>query len=225
MLVCENIRAGYGSAQVLHSVSLKIERGVVTGLVGLNGAGKSTLLKTLAGVVKASSGKVLLNGEDVTAYSTQKLLKKGVALVPEGRHLFLSMTVLENLKVSFLKTDCNIKDRLYYVYSVFPDLERLKHKKTATLSGGQAQMVAFSRALMSGAGVLLLDEPTMGLSPKLCGDVFSLTQRLSENLDGVLVTGQEVGQILKVSHTVYGVKNGAVFPLSKNPETVKKMIY
>lgn len=225
MLKTTNLYCGYNNVAVLRDVTLTVPPKTVTGLVGLNGAGKTTLLKTLAGVIPAIHGDAFLDNTNVTSLSTQSRLKHGIALVPEGRELFNSMTVEENLKVSFLKTNGNIHNKLYYVYTLFPDLQRLKHKKASTLSGGQAQMVAISRALMSGGKTLLLDEVTMGLSQKLCSDVFSLITRLAPNLNGVLVTGQEVERILKVSHTVYGVKNGLVFNLDKNPETVKRMIY
>ena len=224
MLAAKNLFSGYKNTTVLRSVDIEVSPKIVTGLVGLNGAGKSTLLKTLAGAVAVSEGKIILNGEDITALPTQKRLKKGVALVPEGRLLFSSMTVEDNLKVSFLKTEGNFKDKLYYVYSLFPDLKRLKNKKAATLSGGQAQMVAISRAIMCGAKTLLLDEVTMGLSPKLVGEVFELVKRLSSEIDGVLLTGQEVERIQKVATRLYGIKHGEVFLLKGDLEQIKSKI-
>lgn len=204
MLEVRGLCSGYGNLAAVQSATFAVSGR--TGIVGTNGAGKTTLMLTLAGLKKASAGKIFLDGEEITDLSAAQRVKRGLVLVPEGRHLFLRMTVWENLQTA--STNGNFKEKLYNLYTDFPELPPLLPRPAGALSGGQQQMVAIARALMTEPRVLLLDEVTMGLSPKRTAQTFALIARLKQT---VLITGQEAGRIAAVSDSVYGMKNGRLF--------------
>ncbi len=210
MLKVNSLTVCYNTVRAVHNASFSVGQREIVGIVGLNGAGKTTLLKATAGILQ-SNGEILFNGTDITKTLAHHRVKLGITLVPEGRHLFSDMTVLENLK-----TVSNNKEDLYSMYNMFPDIERFKDKKAGKLSGGQQQMVAIARAILSGPKLLLLDEVTMGLSPKLVGDVFDTIYNIGRNFCSVVVTGQEIEEIASISDRVYVMKNGRISEAKKD---------
>lgn len=205
MLKVNSLAVCYNTVRAVQNATFSVGQREIVGIVGLNGAGKTTLMKAIAGILK-SNGEILFNGTNVTQTPAHHRVRLGITLVPEGRHLFPEMTVLENLK-----TASNNNNGLYSVYNIFPDLERFKHKKAGKLSGGQQQMVAIARAILTNPKLLLLDEVTMGLSPKLVGDVFDTIYNIGRNFCSVVVTGQEIEEINRISDRVYIMKNGRIF--------------
>ncbi len=209
MLKVNSLTVCYNTVRAVQNASFEVGQREIVGIVGLNGAGKTTLMKATAGILK-SSGEILFDGKNVTHTPAHNRVKLGISLVPEGRHLFSDMTVLENLK-----TVSGNKDDLRLVYDTFPDIERFKDKKAGKLSGGQQQMVAIARAILARPKLLLLDEVTMGLSPKLVGDVFDTIYNIGRNFCSVVVTGQEIEEITSVSDRVYIMKNGRISEAKK----------
>ncbi len=214
MLRLSALHAGYGRAHVLHGVDLKVARGEMVALIGANGAGKSTLLKTVVGLVPAFDGSVEYDGEVVTNSTPEKLLAKGLSLVPEGRMLFGSMTVRENLELGAYSAGsarkAAIATGLKRVHSLFPVLEERSGQRAETLSGGEQQMLAVGRALMSAPTLLLLDEPSLGLAPKVIAEIFSVLDTLiSEGLT-VLLVEQDARLALRHSSRGYVLSTGKV---------------
>jgi len=210
-LVLERLESGYGKLKVLFGVSLRVEKNTVTALLGSNGAGKTTTLLTAMGVVKPWAGRVFLDGKDVTDVPPHKKVELGMALVPEGRRLFADMTVEENLLMGAYTKRAREKalDTLEWVYSLFPRLRERRRQKAGTMSGGEQQMLAIARALMSRPKVLLLDEPSAGLAPKVVADLFDVVKRLKEEVS-VLLVEQNVAASLEISDYAYVLENGHV---------------
>lgn len=213
MLEVTSVNCFYNTVRAVRNASLTASDGEIVGVVGLNGAGKSTLMKAIAGIVP-SFGKILLNGDDITSLKTEQRVQKGLVLVPEGRHIFPQMTVLENLKASNRLTKSSFNEYLYKSYSLFPDLQSFSHKKAGTLSGGQQQMLAIARALVAQAQTLLLDEPTMGLSPAMTSQVFDTIYNMKKNFSGIVITGQEAQRIGEVCDRIYIMKTGTLSELT-----------
>lgn len=209
MLKVNSLTVCYNTVRAVHNATFSVGQREIVGIVGINGAGKTTLMKAVAGILN-SNGEILFDGKNVTHTPAHHRVKLGITLVPEGRHLFPDMTVLENLK-----TVSNNKDDLYSVYNMFTDIERFKDKKAGKLSGGQQQMVAIARAILGKPKLLLLDEVTMGLSPKLVGDVFDTIYNIGRNFCSVVVTGQEIEEITSISDRVYIMKNGRISEIKK----------
>jgi branched-chain amino acid transport system ATP-binding protein len=215
MLDVEGIVAGYGRIPVLHGVSLRAGRGEIVTLVGANGAGKSTLLKVIAGVLPARAGRVLLEGEDMTAVPVHRRVGRGIVLVPEGRMLFASMTVDDNLTLgAYLRTGREAKRALQAdrerVFELFPVLADRRRQAAGTLSGGEQQMLAIGRALMSDPSVLLLDEPSLGLAPKVITEIFSVLDRLRESGLTMVLVEQDAKLALKYAERGYVMRTGSV---------------
>jgi len=210
-LVLERLESGYGKLKVLFGVSLRVEKNTVTALLGSNGAGKTTTLLTAMGVVKPWAGRVFLDGKDVTEAPPHKKVELGMALVPEGRRLFTEMTVEENLLMGAYTKRAREKalDTLEWVYSLFPRLRERRRQKAGTMSGGEQQMLAIARALMSRPKVLLLDEPSAGLAPKVVADLFDVVKRLKEEVS-VLLVEQNVAASLEISDYAYVLENGHI---------------
>jgi len=210
-LVLERLESGYGKLKVLFGVSLRVEKNTVTALLGSNGAGKTTTLLTAMGVVKPWAGRVFLEGKDVTDVPPHKKVELGMALVPEGRRLFADMTVEENLLMGAYTKRAREKalDTLEWVYSLFPRLRERRRQKAGTMSGGEQQMLAIARALMSRPKVLLLDEPSAGLAPKVVADLFDVVKRLKEEVS-VLLVEQNVAASLEISDYAYVLENGHI---------------
>ena len=209
MLKLENLSVSYNTVRAVQNVSLTVNDGETIGIIGLNGSGKTSLVNAIAGLIK-SSGRITLDSTDLTNAPPHKRTKHGITLVPEGRHLFQNLTVLENLK-----TVCNKTQEIYEVYNIFPELKELAHKKAGKLSGGQQQMVALSRAFLAKPKLLLLDEITMGLSPLMTERVFETIYNIGRNFSKIIITGQEIDYITSVSTRVFIMKRGQVFKAEK----------
>lgn len=213
MLELRNVNAGYGNIQVLHQVDLNINEGEIITLIGANGAGKSTTLMAISGIVPVRSGKILFEGEPVHKLSPDKLVAKGICQVPEGRHIFPQLTVQENLDMgSFLRTDREgIKKDLDYVFSLFPILAERRHQDGGTLSGGEQQMLAMSRALMARPKLLLLDEPSMGLAPLIIKQIFEIVKKINkDNNTTIFLVEQNANQALHIADRGYVIENGKI---------------
>ncbi|MBE0582596.1 MAG: ABC transporter ATP-binding protein, partial [Desulfofustis sp.] len=182
MLKLENVQSGYGNILAVRGISLEIHEGEIITLIGANGAGKSTTLMTISGVVRCRAGKIILNDEEIQQLDTDAIVKRGVCQVPEGRHIFPQLTVRENLDMgAFLRTDTKkIKQDIDYVFSLFPILAERRNQDGGTLSGGEQQMLAMSRALMARPQLLLLDEPSMGLAPLIIKQIFEIIKKINE---------------------------------------------
>lgn len=214
MLKVSNLTGGYGSGVILHDVSLELNRGETVCVVGPNGAGKTTLLRAIYGRIAIRSGKVTLDGEDLLALPGYQVARHGVAHVPEGRGLFPNMTVMENLEVGALLTPKGSarQRRLELTLELFPSLKSRPQQTVATMSGGEQQMVAIGRALMSSPRLLLLDEPSLGLAPRLIDEIFECLQKLREAEPelAILMVEQRVLEGLQFSHRGYVLEAGEV---------------
>ncbi len=211
MLAVEGLTTRYGRIAAVREVSLRVEAGEVVGLIGPNGAGKSTLLNTIVGLLRPSAGRVVLDGRDVTGSPPDRMLRRGVALVPERRRLFADLTVRENLLVAGITARAaERRRRLEEVMELFPVLRRRTGVAAGHLSGGEAQQLAIARALMSGPRLLIMDEPTLGLAPALVGVLFDLLGRLRAQGQTLLVVEQNARQLLEVSDRAYLMRSGAI---------------
>ncbi|WP_398473737.1 ABC transporter ATP-binding protein [Tardiphaga sp.] len=212
MLEISNLNAGYGTVQVLNDVSIKVpDRSVVT-LLGANGAGKSTTLNTIAGLIKAWSGTIAYRGDECAGVPAHSLVRRGVALVAEQRELFLNMSVMENLMLgAFTRDDkAEIRESLEQVFEMFPRLAERRSQNTRTLSGGEQQMLAIGRALMSRPSLLLLDEPSLGIAPILVQEIFAQVRKINERGVAVLVVEQNAAIAMDVASYGYVMENGRI---------------
>ena len=213
VLDLKNVSASYGSIQALKDVSIRVEKGEIITLIGANGAGKSTTLMTISGVVRPTHGSIELDGVDLTGTEPDRIVAAGVSQVPEGRRIFPYLTVQENLDLgAYLRRDGEaIKKDLEYVFSLFPILSQRRHQAGGTLSGGEQQMLAISRALMARPRLLLLDEPSLGLAPLIVQQIFEiLTQINSENGTTIFLVEQNAYMALRVAHRGYVMENGRI---------------
>jgi branched-chain amino acid transport system ATP-binding protein len=212
MLDLRAVDAFYGDLQALWGVSLTIEMGEVVCLIGSNGAGKSTLLKSVMGMVAPRSGEILLEGKPIQGKSTDRIVELGIAYVPEGRHPLPDFTVQENLRMGSFPARArkHMKEELENVYELFPALRERSRQRAATLSGGEAQMLAIGRALMSRPKLLMLDEPSAGLSPIMVAKIFDTIASISKKSISVLIVEQDVGRALSMSTRGYVLENGHV---------------
>lgn len=210
VLEVENVDLGYGTLKVVHGVSLHVGRNELVGLVGGNGSGKSTILRAISGMIQPWSGTIRFNGNIVRGLAPYQLAELGLAHVPMGRQLFPNMNVEENLLVgSYLpRLRAGRQARLEKVYSLFPDLKPLSRMMAGALSGGQQQMVAIGRAIMLDPAMLIMDEPSLGLSPLYVKEVMKAIRRVAEAGLPVLLVEQNIKQVLKVSHRCYVLENG-----------------
>ena len=212
MLKIENLHVNYGGIQALRGISLEVPDGKIVTLIGANGAGKSTTLRTISGLVKAASGSIQWNGEELLGKSIDKIVSGGIAMSPEGRRVFPDLTVLENLKIgAYLRKDkAEIEKDIKWVYSLFPRLEERSWQLAGTLSGGEQQMLAVGRALMSKPKVLMMDEPSLGLAPLVVKDIFSIIRRVNEDGITVLLIEQNANAALRVAHYGYVLETGTI---------------
>ncbi len=213
MLRVVNLSAGYGKLTVVKSISLSVQANEVVALIGGNGSGKSTLLRAMAGLAGVSEGRVFLKGNDVAGRPAERIARLGLALVPEGRALFPTMSVSENLRVGANargRSSEEIRARLRSVHELFPELEKRASSPAAELSGGQQQMLALGRALMSGPEILLLDEPSTGLAPVLVADLFDKIAALKKGGMTILLAEQNVHRALDVADRAYVIENGRI---------------
>ena len=212
MLKIENLHVNYGGIQALRGISLEVPDGKIVTLIGANGAGKSTTLRTITGLVKAASGSIQFDGEELLGKSIDKIVTTGIAMSPEGRRVFPDMTVLENLKIgAYLRKDkAEIEKDLAWVYDLFPRLKERSWQLAGTLSGGEQQMLAVGRALMSRPKVLLLDEPSLGLAPLVVQDIFSIIKEINRQGVTVLLIEQNANMALKIADLAYVLETGNI---------------
>lgn len=211
MLKLENIASGYGNLEVVHDVSLEVAAGELVAIIGANGAGKTTTLRTISGFIRPNSGELTFEGESLVGESPHDTVKKGLVQVPEGRSLFGSLTVLENLSMGgYTRSSEERATALDEVYDLFPVLKERRTQQAATLSGGQQQMVAIGRALMAKPRLLMLDEPSLGLDPKTTARVFSAVQKVREKGVAVLIVEQDAVKTLRLADRAYVLESGEV---------------
>lgn len=210
MLKVSHLIAGYNDMPVVHDVSFEVPKGKIIGLVGSNGSGKSTTLKAVTGIITPTSGEITYNGESLIGLKPNEIVKRGIAMVPEGKHLFGKMTVRDNLFMgAYLVKDKERKARRFEeVHSIFPRLKEREKQLAETLSGGEQQMVALARGLMSEPELLILDEPSLGLMPILVQEVFSFVRKINQLGVTIILVEQNVYETLDLADYVYVIQNG-----------------
>ncbi len=212
MLELQGVSAGYGKFQALFDVSMSVDAGEAVAVIGANGAGKTTLLRVISGLLPVSSGQMSMEGQDLAAIAPHKIVSTGIAHVPESRRLFPRLTVEDNLRMGAFVAAARprFRDRLEYVYELFPRLRERRHQLAGTMSGGEQQMCAIGRALMSEPKLILLDEPSMGLAPVIVQQVFDLVRRIRSEGYTVLIVEQNVRQVLRVVDRAYLLEVGRI---------------
>ena len=213
MLEIKNIQTFYGNIQALKDVSIKINEGEIVALIGANGAGKTTTLMSICGISPPRTGEILLDGDPIHGMSAEKIVQQGIVQVPEGRRIFPDMTVLENLEMgAFLRNNKQlVQQDLNYVMTLFPILEKRKNQLGGTLSGGEQQMLAISRALMARPRILLLDEPSLGLAPLIIKQIFEIIRQINkESNTTIFLVEQNANQALKLADRGYVMENGNI---------------
>ena len=210
MLKVDNINVYYGQIHALKDVSLQVHQDEIVALIGANGAGKSTTLRTISGLLRSKTGSITFMDEDISHTEAYKLVSKGIAHVPEGRHVFLQMTVQENLEMGAYVNSSNVKSGIADVFERFPRLKHRKNQIAGTLSGGEQQMLAMGRALMSKPKLLMLDEPSMGLAPILVQQIFDIIKELHAAGTTILLVEQNAEMALQVADRAYVLESGRI---------------
>ena len=212
MLKVRDLVVAYGGIEALKGISLDVPDGKIVTLIGANGAGKSTLLRSIIGLVKVKSGNVEYNGDTLTGLNSQQIVSKGLTLVPEGRRVFPNLTVLENLRIGayMRKDEEGIAADIKRIYEIFPRLEERNWQMAGTLSGGEQQMLALGRALMSRPKLMMMDEPSLGLAPLVIKEIFNIIRSINENGTTVLLVEQNANMALKVAHHAYVLETGRI---------------
>ena len=212
LLKVTDLKVSYGGIEALKGISFSVEEGQIVTLIGANGAGKSTTLRTISGLVATRSGKIEFAGEDITGRDAQKVVSRGIALVPEGRRVFANLTVLENLRIgAYLRKDEEgIRSDIQRVYDLFPRLKERSWQMAGTLSGGEQQMLAVGRAMMTRPRLMMMDEPSLGLAPLVVKDIFSIIRRLSEEGITILLIEQNANAALRCAHYGYVLETGQI---------------
>lgn len=229
MLKVENLEVYYGMIQAIKGISFEVNEGEVIALIGANGAGKTTILHTITGLVDAKAGSIHFQGVDLTKTPAHKIVSMGMAHVPEGRRIFQELTVLENLKLGAYtrSSKSEIEETIQMVYGKFPRLEERKHQIAGTLSGGEQQMLAMGRALMSHPKIILMDEPSMGLSPLYVSEIFKIIEEISASGTTVLLVEQNAKKALSIANRGYVLETGKIVLEGKakdliNDDAIKK---
>lgn len=212
MLDVQDLHVYYGGIHALKGLTLQVRRGRIATLIGANGAGKSSTLRTIAGLVRARKGRIIFNGRNIAAMSPVDIVKAGIAMAPEGRKIFPHLSVMENLMLgAYARSDTGgIQKDLAWVFNLFPQLDKRKDQKGGTLSGGEQQMLALGRTLMSAADLILLDEPSLGLAPKLVREVFEIIGAINRQGKTVLLVEQNAFAALKLAHYAYVLEVGSI---------------
>lgn len=210
MLKIDSLNISYGGIKAVRDVSFEVSEGSIVTLVGANGAGKSSILRSIAGVVTPESGKIEFLGEDITGKSSEKIVKAGITLVPEGRRIFPDLTVLENIKIgAYLRKD-SLDEDIKWVYDLFPRLKERSWQMAGTLSGGEQQMLAVARALMSRPKLMMMDEPSLGLAPLIVRDIFSIIKEINKNGVTILLIEQNANMALKTADWGHVLETGRI---------------
>ncbi|HAA89775.1 MAG: High-affinity branched-chain amino acid transport ATP-binding protein BraG [Thermoanaerobacterales bacterium 50_218] len=212
LLVLEDLHVYYGAIWAIKGINLTVNEGEIVSLIGANGAGKSTTLRAISGIVRGSSGRILFQGEDITRIPAHEIVKLGIAQVPEGRRVFANLTVFENLELgAFIRKDKKeVKKDLDYVFTRFPRLWERKNQVAGTLSGGEQQMLAIGRALMTRPRLLLLDEPSMGLAPLLVKEIFAIIREINGDGTTILLVEQNARMALQIADRAYVLETGRI---------------
>ena len=212
LLEVKDLRVSYGGIEALRGISFSVEEGQIVTLIGANGAGKSTTLRTISGIVRPRGGSIFYEGHNITGLDAQKVVQRGIALVPEGRRVFPNLTVLENLKIgAYLRKDeAGIKQDLERVHELFPRLKERAWQLAGTLSGGEQQMLAVGRAMMTRPKLMMMDEPSLGLAPLVVKDIFGIIRQLSAQGITILLIEQNANAALHAAHYGYVLQTGSI---------------
>lgn len=212
MLKVNDLHVAYGGIEALKGISIDVPEGKIVTLIGANGAGKSTLLRSIMGLEKPAAGNITYDGNDITGLNSQKIVKTGITLVPEGRRVFPNLTVLENLKIgAYLRNDADeIEKDIKWIYDMFPRLEERSWQMAGTLSGGEQQMLALGRALMCRPRLIMMDEPSLGLAPLVIKDIFRIIQEINRQGVTILLIEQNANMALKVADLAYVLETGKI---------------
>jgi branched-chain amino acid transport system ATP-binding protein len=210
VLSLETVEVGYGQIKALKGVTLKVSDGQIVALLGANGAGKSTTLRAISGLLRTSAGSIAIDGDRLDRLTPEEIVRRGVVQVPEGRRIFAGLSVHENLRMGAYCRDGSLADDLARVYSYFPILDRRSKQAGGSLSGGEQQMLAIARALMARPRILLLDEPSLGLAPKLVAEIFKIIRTINADGVTVLLVEQNAYQALSIAHYSYVLRVGRV---------------
>ena len=221
MLKVDDVHLSYGHVEALKGVSLEVKKGEIVVLVGANGAGKTSIMETILGVYQSKIGSVTFKGDNITNVSADRIVRKGIYLVPEGRGVFSSMSVLDNLLLGAHHNLKNAKEKMSYVFDLFPILGERKNQIARTLSGGERQMLAIARALMSNPQMIMVDEPSIGLAPKIVNDIFKILKNLNDEGYSILLSEQNVYKALKLAHRGYVLETGKVVITGTSEELLK----
>ena len=210
ILKISDLKVNYGGIEAVKGISFEVPKGEIVTLIGANGAGKSSTLRAISGLVKPAGGSIFMNGEDITGKDPTDIVKKGITLVPEGRKIFPDLTVLDNLRIgAYLRND-DLTDDLNWVYDLFPRLKERSWQEGGTLSGGEQQMLAVGRALMSRPKVIMMDEPSLGLAPIIVRGIFDIIKEINKQGVTVLLIEQNANMALKTAHAGYVIETGRI---------------
>ncbi len=210
MLKINDLSVSYGGIKALRNVNMSVTEGEIVTLIGANGAGKSTTLRSIVGLVRAQTGSIEFQGKNILGLQTNKIIEEGITLVPEGRRVFPDLTVLENIRIgAYLRND-DLTDDINWVYDIFPRLKERSWQLAGTLSGGEQQMLAVARALMSHPKLLMMDEPSLGLAPLIIRDIFSVIKEINKQGVTILLIEQNANMALKIADTAYVLETGNI---------------
>lgn len=221
ILEIRNLTVNYGGIEAVKDISLDVPKGKIVTLIGANGAGKSTTLKTIAGLIKPKSASIVYEGKEIVGKTSDAIVKEGITLVPEGRRVFPNLTVKENLRIgAYLRKD-NLSESFEYVYSLFPRLKEREWQLAGTLSGGEQQMLAVGRALMSNPSLIMMDEPSLGLAPLVVKSIFDIIKTINEKGITVLLIEQNANMALKCADLAYVLETGVITMQGKGEDLLK----